>query len=130
MIWHDLSVTVDIMSLQFGHDVLQHDLKAKISPWVADARLGQVLCGCPTTVTLLRHCYGVTVFYGYVVTVLKDVWAFKEKPSCLFRDPQPFERSTHPRTSQKARARARTHACRLARMSFFGLLQPLEFLYT
>ena len=25
-IWHDLSVTVDIMSLQFGHDVLQHFL--------------------------------------------------------------------------------------------------------
>ena len=25
-IWHDLSVTVDIMCLQFGHDVLQHFL--------------------------------------------------------------------------------------------------------
>ena len=47
VIWHDLSVTVDIMCLQFGHDVLQHCYKVLIlkvilvkwfmlfSPWVA-----------------------------------------------------------------------------------------------
>ena len=30
VIWHDLSVTVDIMCLQFGHDVLQHCYKVLI----------------------------------------------------------------------------------------------------
>lgn len=50
MIWHDLSVTVDIMRLQFGHDVLQHDLSPGLS------LVGQVLSNnlCLSTKSLIH----------------------------------------------------------------------------